>query len=239
MMKKIVIPIIFLVTLLGICFTFNHISNNGNNETKGTYGRNILMGGKPGKRIIDSIQLSKAQSANTNKNVENFDNDDFIEKISNLIKEGKVLKENCTEYYIYKEPIYELCYVFPGIYQDEDDTECKQLQGVRYVVASQRDFSDAEAIVYNEDDSMVRKEYMLSKKLLKEVIETKNEYGVIVSENRGVLIDDENNVTEQHVNDKIYFLTNGDCFSELKDKGYIFDTSGIDDDDKVVKSNVK
>ena len=74
-------------------------------SVKGSYGKNILMGGKASERIIDSNQLSKTQEVDTSKDDYDLKNEDFINEISNMIKNGKILNDKCTEYYIYDNPI--------------------------------------------------------------------------------------------------------------------------------------
>ena len=237
MRKAFIIVLGCLFLCISILFFINVKNDNKNIET-GTRNYNIKIGGKPDKITIYSDKISKAPSANLDNSKGNLEDETFISSIKQHIKDGKILNSDCKKFYILVSSIHELCYDVDYLYEigESEDTEAS---GVRYIVASNRNFSDAEVVIYTGDNSKARKEYQLSGDILRYIIDNKEEYGIMLAENRVVLVDKNNSIVEQYVGDKLFDSADGDCFNALKEKGYYINSSDILVDDKVIEFDVE
>ena len=235
-MKKNIV--LFIIIVLLSISTIIFLNEKNTSTTSRTYVNNYLMGGLPNEMIISDIDISKSQEANLESAQNTLDNQEFINCISKMISSGDLFSKNISEYYIFKEPIFELCYNVSSPTQNNNPKKNSPASGIRYIISDNRDFKNAEVIIYTNDDTLARKEYMLSGDILNTLISSKEENGIILIKNRVVLINKENALFEQYVSDRFFSSLSGDCFKELKKKGYVIDLSGITDNNKIMKIEI-
>jgi len=217
-----------VLALIAICVLLFFVCDKSNEKKEvdtyvyniDKYKHDVKISEKSDCIVVDSSKIKQSPDANMEKSNGNLEDESFICSIKQLIKEGKILNTDCKKFYILTSPIHELCYNIIYSYEISEE-EDKEASGVRYIIASDREFSDAEVVIYTGDESKVRKEYQLSGDVLKFIIDNKEEYGIMLAENRVVLVDKEDSITEQYVGDKLFNSTDGDCFSVLKEKGLV------------------